>query len=889
MQNTQRSGRGRAPSYGEELLAHALSGSGSLADIYREHPIPVDGPAPVEHPTPPGAPFAAAAHHPASHHPASHPESDEPRGDGTRGSRSAETATAGNADAGDQFSPLTHVSVINSTTANFADWPTWVPNTLVQALEHQGISRPWVHQERAASLAHNGSHVIVSTPTASGKSLAYQLPILTALLADPRATALYIAPTKALGADQIRAVAALTAGRPEFGHLQPCAYDGDTETDIRQWARAHSRWIFTNPDMLHVGILSTHPRWRHFLRNLRYIVIDECHHYRGVFGSHTALVMRRLLRLARAAGASPVVVASSATAAHPAESLSRLIGEPAVAVTEDGSPHGERTLALWQPGFVPAVTGENGAPVRRSAGAESARLLADFVIEGARTLCFVRSRMGAELNARQARQILAAAAPELVDKVAAYRAGYLADDRRRLERAIDDAELTGVATTNALELGIDISGLDAVIVAGYPGSIASFWQQAGRAGRQHHSGDSLVVLVARDDPLDTYLVNNPPALLDKPVEAAVTDPANPYILGPHLLCAAAELPLTERDVDDWGARTVVDELTARGALTRRRLPTRGADRPRPHPGSATTGWYVSAGIEPHAQVNLRGGSGEEVLIVDTTTGRLLGTVDAVRAMSTVYAGAVHIHQGETFVVDEFDLDDGLALTHPEEPDWTTSARETTGISVDRVISERRYGPLTVAFAEVTVTHQVIGYLRTLLTGEVLDSVPLDMPEQTLPTRAVLYTLTPRALADAGIDPAAPAGALHAAEHAAIGLLPLVATCDRGDIGGLSTTLHPDTGLPTVFVYDGHLGGAGFAERGHDTFARWIGATREAIASCRCAAGCPSCVQSPKCGNGNDPLDKSGAIAALTLIQRCLSDAAADPGEPAVTAPTASVQ
>ena len=850
MQNTQHFRGDRGPSYGEQLLAHVLTGS----------PLPGPGPA---------APGTTGRQGPAT---ADRERLTADAGADTPASRSGttrnetvrtsvpatadpgvENGTAGTGDTGTKDSPLTHISVINSNTANFTDWPEWVPSTLVQALSQQGISRPWTHQERAASLAHHGSHVVVSTPTASGKSLAYQVPILTALLTDPTATALYIAPTKALGADQIRAVAGLTAARAEFAHLQPCAYDGDTEPEIRQWARAHSRWIFTNPDMLHVGILSGHTRWRHFFRNLRYVVLDECHHYRGVFGSHTALVLRRLLRVARAAGASPVVIASSATVARPAQSLSRLIGEPAVAVTDDGSPHGERTVALWQPGFVPAVTGENGAPVRRSAGAESARLLADFVIEGARTLCFTRSRVGAELTARQARQLLAAAAPDLVGTVAAYRAGYLADDRRRLERAINDAELTGVATTNALELGVDITGLDAVIVAGYPGSVASFWQQAGRAGRQHHSGDSLVVLVARDDPLDTYLVHHPETLLDKPVEATVTDPGNPYILGPHLLCAAAELPLTERDVDDWDARTVVDDLTARGSLKRRKA-----------------GWYVGAGIEPHAQISLRGGSGDEVLIVDTTTSRLLGTVDAVRAMSTVYAGAVHIHQGETFVVDELDLDDGLALTHPEEPDWTTSARERTGISVGRIISERRHGPLTVAFAEVEVTHQVIGYLRTLLTGEVLDSVALDMPEQTLPTRAVLYTLTPEALAGAGVGAARVPGALHAAEHAAIGLLPLVATCDRGDIGGLSTTAHPDTGLPTVFVYDGHLGGAGFAERGHQAFATWIDATREAIASCGCACGCPSCVQSPKCGNGNEPLDKAGAIAVLGLITGLLS-------------------
>ncbi|WP_168701595.1 DEAD/DEAH box helicase [Gordonia paraffinivorans] len=749
-----------------------------------------------------------------------------------------------------ESSPLTHLSVIPSRREAFADWPEWVPEPLREAYADNGIERVWTHQAQAADAAFTGRHVAICTGTASGKSLAYQMPILSTLLTEKNATALYLAPTKALGADQIRSVTAVISGRPEFGHLQPCAYDGDTDPEIRQWARVHSRWIFTNPDMLHIGILSHHAKWRQFFRNLRYIVVDECHHYRGVFGSHTALVMRRLLRIARAAGGNPTVIGASATVAAPAEALSRLIGEPAVAVTEDASPRGERTVALWEPDFLPAVTGENGAPVRRSAGAEAARLLADFVVEGARTLCFARSRRGVELTALTARNLLADSAPELVSRVAAYRAGYLADDRRKLEEAVNDGELIGVATTNALELGVDISGLDAVIVSGYPGTVASFWQQAGRAGRQRESGDSLVVLVARDDPLDTYLVHHPSALLDKPVEATVTDPSNPYILGPHLLCAAAEKPLSDAEIDSWDARDVAEDLAAEGLLRKRKA-----------------GWYVAAGVEPHAEVDIRGGIGGQVLIVDTTTSQVLGTVDTGRAMSTVHPGAVHIHQGETYLVDELDLDDGLALAHPEDPDWTTSARETTDISITSVIDIRTFGALTVAFVDVDVTHQVVGYLRTLRSGEVLDAVELDMPAQTLHTRAVMYTLTPEALADAGIDEPRLPGSLHAAEHAAIGLLPLVATCDRWDIGGVSTDLHPDTGLPTVFVYDGYMGGAGFAERGHAAFLTWIDATRDAVASCGCESGCPSCVQSPKCGNGNDPLDKDGAVTVLELVSR----------------------
>ncbi|MDL9937518.1 DEAD/DEAH box helicase [Gordonia sp. ABSL1-1] len=753
-----------------------------------------------------------------------------------------------------ESSPLTHVEVISSRSADFEEWPTWVPPSLIQAFRDDGVERLWTHQARAADLAYGGQHVVICTGTASGKSMAYQLPILTHLAMDKTSTALYLSPTKALGADQIRSVAGLIAGRAEYSHLQPCSYDGDTDPEIRQWARAHSRWIFTNPDMVHIGILSGHPRWRQFFRHLRYIVVDECHHYRGVFGAHTALVLRRLLRVARAAGADPTVIAASATVADPAESLSRLIGEPAVAVVDDGSPRGERTVGLWEPDFLPAVTGEHGAPVRRSAGAESARLLADFVIEGARTLCFARSRRGVEITALTAQQLLRESAPELVDRVGAYRAGYLADDRRRLEQAINDGTLIGVATTNALELGVDISGLDAVIVSGYPGTVASFWQQAGRAGRQRESGDSLVVLVARDDPLDTYLVHHPEVLLRTPVEASVFDPANPYVMGPHLLCAATELPLSDTEIERWGAVDVANDLSAQGLLRRRKA-----------------GWYVAAGVEPHAEVDIRGGIGGQILIVDSTTSQLLGTVDSGRAPATVHPGAVHIHQGRTFVVDELDLEDGLALTHPEEPDWTTSARDTTEVAITDTVAQQRFGPLTVALVEVDVTHQVVGYLRTLLSGEVLDAIPLDMPRQTLHTRAVMYTLPEDDLAAIGIDASRLPGALHAAEHAAIGLLPLIATCDRWDIGGLSTDLHPDTGLPTVFVYDGYMGGAGFADRGYEAFGTWIDATRDAVADCRCERGCPSCVQSPKCGNGNEPLDKDGAHSVLTLLSRQYSN------------------
>ncbi|WP_420754057.1 Zn-binding domain-containing protein, partial [Rhodococcus sp. O3] len=393
---------------------------------------------------------------------------------------------------------------------------------------------------------------------------------------------------------------------------------------------------------------------------------------------------------------------------------------------------------------------------------------------------------------------------------------------------------------------------DAVVVAGFPGTVASFRQQGGRAGRR--GAGSLVVLVARDDPLDTYLVHHPQALLGTPVEATVTDPANPYVLGPQLLCAALEAPLTDAEVAEFGAEDVLAGLAAQGLIRRR-----------PH------GWFVTPDTDPHAGLDIRGGIGSQIAIVEADTGRMLGTVDAGRAPATVHPGAVHLHQGESFVVDELFLDDGVALVHAEDPEWSTFARELTDITITSVDEQRTAGDVTVAFARVEVTHQVIGYLRRLPSGEVLDQIPLDMPAQTLPTRAVMYTVTPELLERAGIGAERVPGALHAAEHAAIGLLPLVATCDRGDIGGVSTALHADTGLPTVFVYDGHPGGAGFAERGHSRITRWLTATRDAVLACECATGCPSCVYSPKCGNGNDPLDKAGAIALLGVVLTALAD------------------
>ncbi|SDZ35474.1 DEAD/DEAH box helicase domain-containing protein [Micromonospora pattaloongensis] len=767
--------------------------------------------------------------------------------------------------------PVTHVERVPARAGTTAPWPRWAPEELRAAFARRGVIAPWQHQVAAADLAYAGRHVVLATGTASGKSLGYQLPALATLLADPRATVLYLAPTKALAADQLRAVAELGVEG-----VRPASYDGDTPRAEREWIRQHSRFVLTNPDMLHHGILPGHAGWSTFLRRLAYVIVDECHTYRGVFGSHVAHVLRRLRRQAARHRRTPVFVLASATSGDPAEAAARLTGLPVEAVVEDTSPRGGLTFALWEPPLLPPspeataidfpddpggtepAAGDHGAvelaTVRRSALRETADLLSDAVAAGTRTLAFVRSRRGAEVVATMARRSLDEAVPGLGARVAAYRAGYLREERRTLERSLLSGELLGLASTNALELGVDLAGLDAVLMCGYPGTRASLWQQAGRAGRSGR--EALAVLVARDDPLDTYLVHHPEALFGRPVEATVLDPTNPYVLGPQLCCAAAEAPLTPADLDLFGGPAAVAAVEA--------LVTSGALRRRP------TGWYWTHSGRP--EVDLRGTGGAPVCVVESSTGRLLGTVDPESSHFQVHPGAVYLHQGVSYVVDELDLEDACALVHAEEPDWTTHARDVTSLSVASVRSYVDAGPVGLFLGEVDVTNQVVSYQRRRIgSGEVLDTRPLDLPTRELRTVAVWFTVSPQALAAAGVEPADVPGALHAAEHAAIGLLPLVATCDRWDIGGLSTAAHADTEAPTVFVYDGHPGGAGFAERAYGIAASWLQATRDAIAECGCETGCPSCVQSPKCGNGNNPLGKNDAVKVLDVVLAALRE------------------
>jgi DEAD/DEAH box helicase domain-containing protein len=747
---------------------------------------------------------------------------------------------------------LMHVEEIPGCPGAGVPWPEWVPAEITLALSQAGVTRPWAHQAAMAEHAHQGKNVIIATPAASGKSLGYLLPALTAVLSG--GTVLYLAPTRALAADQVRAVQAL-------GIAGVCAavVDGDTPGGERERARARANYVLTTPDMLHHVLLPRHSRWGEFFGRLEYVIVDECHGYSGVFGSHVAHVLRRLRRVAahharrhpararagaRAAG-DLVFLLASATVSEPGTCARLLTGADAEEITESAAPRGTLTFGLWEPPLT-AARGERGAPVRRPATAEAARLLADLVAHDVRGLAFTRSRRGAEAVAIATKRALARA--RAGQRVAAYRSGYLPADRRELEEALRAGSLLGLAATTALELGVNISGLDAVLIAGWPGSRAALWQQAGRAGREGQP--AVAVMIARDDPLDTYLVHHPEMLMNRPVEATVLDPANPYVLGPHLCAAAAELPLGDADLALFGpsAAATAQGLVDSGMLRRRGHRLYWTRR----------GWGNGPG--------LRGEGSYPVKIVEEATGRLVGTVDQPSAHFLVHTGAVYLHQGEPYLVTRLDITEGVAMVAAQDPGYTTSAREITGIDVVAELRRQAWGPGAVHFGEVDVVRQVTSFTRrNPETGQPLGEEVLDLPPRALHTRAVWWTISAgqrAALLDAGVDLP---GAAHAAEHTAIGLLPLFASCDRMDIGGVSADLHPATGLLTVFVYDGNEGGAGFAERGFTVARDWLTATAEAITSCECQAGCPSCIQSPKCGTGNEPLTKDGALILLRAL------------------------
>jgi DEAD/DEAH box helicase domain-containing protein len=729
---------------------------------------------------------------------------------------------------------LAYLTEIPGAEARTEPLPELHPR-LGTALRARGVDALFAHQAAALAAARRREHIVVATGTASGKTLAFNLPVLDALAADPKLRALYLYPTKALAQDQARSLVELGVPR-----VRPAIYDGDTELErrwqIRKWANA----ILTNPDMLHVGVLPHHDRWADVLANLRYVVVDEAHVYRGVFGSHVGNVLRRLRRTAQIYGAEPQFLLASATIANPGELARSLLGLDTTVIDDDAAPRAARTIAFWNPPVV-----DEPLQLRASALGEGGRLLAELVSRGLRTICFAKSRKATELIHRFASERLDA---ETAARLSPYRAGYTPAQRREIERRLVEGELLGVTATDALELGIDIGLLDCAISVGFPGTVASLRQQWGRAGRRSHG---LAVLVASEDALDQYFMREPEALLGRRVEAAILDHANPRILDGHVLSAAFEAPLDERDGGTLGDAALerADALVEDGELRR------------------TQAGIVWAGRDyPAGRVALRSASPESIAVVDAATGSILGLVERERAFSTVHEGAVYLHLGESYRVLELDLAARTALVEAFTADYYTQPRKETTTAIEEAeLSARRLG-MEVSFGRVSVTEQVIAYQRKSIRDQAtLELVSLDLPATTFETEAIWYVPSEGQLD--GLEPLPKLlGSLHAAEHAMIAVLPLWAMCDRWDIGGLSTNLHFQTGRPTVFVYDGHPGGVGITRRGYDELEGWVGDTKHLLAGCPCADGCPSCVQSPKCGNLNEFLDKGGA---LTLLRRML--------------------
>jgi DEAD/DEAH box helicase domain-containing protein len=731
---------------------------------------------------------------------------------------------------------LVHEDVVEARAGRSVGMPGALHHELRAALGRVGIAALHTHQEQALLAAMEGP-MIVTTGTASGKSLCFNLPTLQQLLVEPRARALYLYPTKALAQDQARALAALKLER-----LRPAIYDGDTPQPERAAIRRKANVVLTNPDMLHVGILPNHRAWGDFLSNLAVVVVDEAHVYRGVFGSHVGNVLRRLRRIAAAYGTEPRFLLASATIANPLELAQRLTGLEEIAlIDEDGAPAAERRIAMWNPPLLDEALG-----VRASALSEAADLFADLVAAGARTICFIKSRKAVELILRHATARLRSGGHgDLADRIAPYRAGYTAAQRRELEARLTRGELRGIVSTDALELGIDIGELDAAICVTFPGTVASLKQMWGRAGRR---GRGLAVYVAGEDALDQFFCRHPDEFLTRPVEAAILDHESEQIHAAHLLCAAHEGPLAPGDSGVLGPhwQEHAERLESAGLLVRRR----GAFQLR------------AAEDYPAARVPLRSSSVDVFSLIDVASGEMIGTLEAARAFSTAHDGAVYLHLGRAYEVQQLDLMDRRVLLTPFDGDWFTQPKRETNTAIERLIERRETMGVRLSFGTVVVTEVVTGYQRKALADhQQIDFRALDLPETAFTTQALWYELEDPVLgAEAGVDRLL--GALHATEHAQIAVLPLLAMCDRWDIGGLSTNAHGQTGRPTIFVYDGHPGGVGITRQGYRGFERLVGDAHRLIAECRCKRGCPSCVQSPKCGNLNEPLSKAGAKALL---------------------------
>ena len=735
-----------------------------------------------------------------------------------------------------QIVHVEHIPPQDAVTGNLEELS--LSPALKARLESAGIASLYSHQVKALNAVLAGKNVMVATPSASGKTLCYHLATLEATSASKNSHALYLFPTKALAQDQLASLKELAC--PDFLPYGAIAtFDGDTPQEERASIKRQARVVLTNPDMLHLAILPNHQSWSRLFRHLSYVIIDEAHIYRGVFGSHTANVLRRLRRLCARYGSDPRFICCSATIANPEEHARNLVGLPFEVISEDGSPHGEKYFAFWNPPVIDAAKS-----TRRSPNSEASFLLNQLIARNIRSLVFARTRRLTELIHLYSRQQLP---PHLGARISPYRAGYLAETRRQIERQFFNGELLGLVATTALELGIDIGDLEATVLTGYPGSIASTWQQAGRGGRTRDT--SLSFLIAQDNPLDQYLMRHPDFLFSKNFDNALINPGNHYILAPHLLCAAWESPLEESEEGFFGAnaRAELEGLEKEGKLRK-----------------SNDKWYLSPAITyPAQEVNIRATAGKNYDIVDASQGRLLETIEGSFAFSQLHPGAVYLHQGESYLITDLDLGARTATAAPTTVDYYTQARELTDIRVIKVAKTAKHKGIKVYLGDVDVTTVVTGFKKKKqFTEEVIGEEPLDLPSQSFPTRALWFDLPGEAIsriADAGLDFY---GGLHACEHAAIGILPLFALCDRNDIGGVSTPLHPDTGKAQIFIYDACPGGTGIAEKGFEMLTELWRATLKVIKECPCSDGCPACIQSPKCGNNNQPLDKKAAAILL---------------------------
>ncbi len=732
------------------------------------------------------------------------------------------------------FGPqLVEALFLGATEARYGELDPPLPRALGAALRTSGVNRLWSHQAHGLRGVRAGHDVLITTPTASGKSLVFHLPVLEEAVLGLPGKALFLYPLKALGQDQRIKLESLgaTVGLPDDGSLV-AIYDGDTpERERARIKRAFPRVVISNPDMLHLGILGSWGSWEPFLKELKWIVLDELHTYRGIFGSHFHHVLERLARLCRANGANPAIVASSATAANADEFARTLAGREFDWIRASGAPREGRHFLLFRPDASPYTL--------------ALQLLQHFLKQGLKTIVFTKARRVTELLYSWLRQQDARQA----ERVASYRSGFLPEERRRIEQDLASGILDGVISTSALEMGIDIGGLDACILVGYPGSVMATWQRSGRVGRG--GKESLTAMVALPDALDQYFLEHPQEFLGQPFERLIVDPVNEPVSRAHLVCAAAEKPLgkaTDARYLEAHAATVGD-LLREGHLVEEK-------------GGAELGARVA---RPHGNVNLRGG-GATSAILDATSGRTIGTVDGVRVLHECHPGAIYLHWGRQFLVRELDLGGSKVHAEPVSVDYYTTPLTEKNTTILEVLAERTDGHLQAFMARVKVTERVTGFERRRIFGqEPLDQHELDLPPVSYETAALVW-VAPREVEEAlRAGEHHFMGALHASEHAAISLMPLLALCDRNDIGGISIPLHPQLRTGAVFIYDGHPGGVGIARKAFDELPELLERVVDLLERCECESGCPSCVQSPKCGNGNRPLDKDGAARFLRFL------------------------